>query len=95
MLQLTLVFLTFIAPGQSSFFLEPGFNVKCWRLKGILKLVLKEGQRNDSLDTAPVGCSLPYDIAHAKLSVTSSNICEYALGKMEMYVNDTEVILAY
>lgn len=35
------------------------------------------------------------NIAHAKPSVTSSNICKYALGKMEMYVNDIEVTLAY
>lgn len=34
-------------------------------------------------------------VAPAKLSVTSSDICKYALGKMEMYVNDTEVILDY
>lgn len=35
------------------------------------------------------------NVAQARPSVASSNICKYALGKMEMYVNDTEVILAH
>lgn len=34
-------------------------------------------------------------IVHAKPSVTSSKICKYALGKMEIYVNDIGVTLAY
>ena len=71
-------------------FLEHGFYVtNTGDSKAAPKLVLTGGQRNDSGHCA--SCML-ISILMLSLtpSVTSSYICKYALGKMKMYVNDTE-----
>lgn len=48
-----------------------------------------------TLDTVPVGCSLLYECCPCKAFSDILQYMQICIGKMEMYVNDAEVTLAY